>query len=84
MSIKQVDLAKGTNLYGRVGISDTPDGLCRESGNDKNAHPAGSYGIDIYQLSGVLDPVAANFYDVDAKFDSSVADALQTLSPNDG
>jgi len=83
-SIKPVIRGSGiTNLSGRIGISDTPDGFIARFATVKMLILT-AYAVDNYQLSGATDWVNSERYDIDAKFDSSAADELQKLSPNDG
>lgn len=81
-SIKRTNLPPGANLFGKIGISDTPDGLTARVTTVKVLIDR-AYGVDAYQISGGPDWLNSERYDLDAKFDSSVADELQKLSPSD-
>jgi uncharacterized protein (TIGR03435 family) len=71
-----------TNLSGRIGTSDTPDGLVGRFVTVKMLILR-AYAVDDYQISGAMDWVNSERYDIDAKFDSSAADELLKLGPND-
>jgi uncharacterized protein (TIGR03435 family) len=83
VSVKPVIPGTGvTNMSGRIGISDTPDGFVARFATVKMLILK-AYAVDNYQLSGATDWVGSQRYDIDAKFENSVADELQKLSPND-
>jgi uncharacterized protein (TIGR03435 family) len=82
-SIKLIIPGNGiANLSGRVGMTDTPDGFIARLATVKMLIRR-TYAVDDYQISGAPDWVSKEVYDIDAKFDSSTADELQKLSPND-
>jgi uncharacterized protein (TIGR03435 family) len=81
-SIKRNSFPPGTNLAGRIGTSDNPDGLTARFVTIKQIIQR-AYGAESYQVSGGPDWINSERYDLDAKFDSSTADELQKLSPND-
>ena len=68
-------------LSGRP-FSETPDGLVAKLVTLKLLIQW-AYAVDNYQISGAPDWLSSERYDIDAKFDSSAADELQKLSPND-
>jgi uncharacterized protein (TIGR03435 family) len=82
VSIKRNSFPPGTNLAGRIGTSDTPDGLTARFVPIKQIIQR-AFGAESYQISGGPDWLNSERYDVDAKFDSSTADELQKLSPAD-
>ena len=81
-SIKRFIPSGRTNLAGRILFSETPDGLVANLVTVKMLI-LGAYAVDNYQISGAPDWLNSERYDIDAKFDSSAADELQKLSPND-
>ncbi|HUK30008.1 MAG TPA: TIGR03435 family protein [Candidatus Acidoferrum sp.] len=66
----------------RFGMSMAPDSFSA-SGYTMQALITMAYGIRDFQLSGAPSWLNSERYDVDAKMDGSVADALQRLSPDD-
>ena len=82
VSIKRNSFPPGTNLAGKIGTSDTPDGLTARFVPIKQIIQR-AYGAESYQISGGPDWLSSERYDIDAKFDSSTADELQKLSPTD-
>jgi uncharacterized protein (TIGR03435 family) len=66
----------------RSGINYPPDGFT-VTGLTLQTLIQQAYGIQNYQLLGAPAWLNSERYDVDAKMDSSVADALQKLSPED-
>jgi uncharacterized protein (TIGR03435 family) len=81
-AIKRDTIPPGSNLYGKIGISDTPDGFTARSMSIKQIIQR-AYGVESYQISGAPDWLNSERYDLDAKFDSSTADELQKLGPED-
>jgi bla regulator protein blaR1 len=80
-SIKRAIPPRG-NLPGRIGTSDTPDGLTARFVTI-NQLIQRAYAAESYQISGAPDWLNSERYDIDAKFDSSTADELQKLNPDD-
>jgi uncharacterized protein (TIGR03435 family) len=79
-TIKQVK--SSIDSFGRMGVTNTPDGFRATSASMKVLIQQ-AYGVESYQVSGAPDWLNSDVYDVDAKMDATVADALQKLSPND-
>jgi uncharacterized protein (TIGR03435 family) len=80
-SIKRA-IPPGAIVFGKIGTSETPDGLTARFVPIKQIIQR-AYGAESYQISGAPDWVNSERYDIDAKFDTSVADELQKLSPGD-
>jgi uncharacterized protein (TIGR03435 family) len=82
-SIKLIIPGSGvTNMTGRIGMTDTPDGFIARFATVKML-VLKAYAVDDYQLTGAPDWVSKERYDIDAKFDGSTADELQKLNPTD-
>jgi uncharacterized protein (TIGR03435 family) len=82
-SIKQIIPGSGfTNVTGRIGMTDTPDGFVARFATVKMLIVR-AYAVDDYQLTGAPDWTNKESYDIDAKFDGSTADELQKLIPTD-
>jgi|ERR1019366_10795451 uncharacterized protein (TIGR03435 family) len=64
-----------------VGLLPAPDGLIARYATLQMLVTA-AYGIENYQLSGAPSWLTSDQYDIDAKMEASVADALQKLSPD--
>jgi bla regulator protein BlaR1 len=79
-SIKQVK--SDIDSFGRTGVTNAPDGFRATSAPVKLLIQQ-AYGVESYQISGVPDWLNSELYDVDAKMEASVADALQKLGPNE-
>jgi uncharacterized protein (TIGR03435 family) len=77
-SIKRVNPGRGINIAGRIGTSETTDGLTLRFVTMKILLQM-AYAVDNYQLSGTPDWVNSERYDIDAKMDSPAADELQRL-----
>ncbi|MFZ0819125.1 MAG: TIGR03435 family protein [Candidatus Acidiferrales bacterium] len=73
-------IGKGSGF--RFGVNYTPDGMIIAN-FPLRALIQMALGVQDYQISGGPDWVKSDRYDVDAKMDSSVADVLQKLSPED-
>ena len=82
-SIKLIIPGTGvTNMSGRVGMTDTPDGFVARFATVKMLIVK-AYAVDDYQLTGEPDWINKERYDIDAKFDSAIADELQKLGLTD-
>jgi len=66
----------------RVGVSNAPDGFTA-SGVTMLMLVQFAYGVQPFQISGGPDWVTSERFDVDAKMDSAVADALQKMNQDD-
>ncbi len=81
-SIKLFVIERGANPSGRIGYSETPDGLVAERATVRQLIQR-AYGVEDYQISGAADWVNSEHYDVEARLGSPAVDELQKLSPND-
>jgi len=66
----------------RIGISNAPDGFTA-SGVTMQILVQFAFGVQTFQISGGPDWLTSERFDVDAKMDSAVADALQKMSQDD-
>jgi len=64
----------------RVGLMFGPDSLSATNGTLQGLIQA-AYGIQDFQISGAPDWVRSEQYDIEAKMDSAVADAIRKLDP---
>jgi uncharacterized protein (TIGR03435 family) len=78
VSIKSSKPANGGRM--RIGITNTPDGLTAENSTVQSLVNE-AYGTQDFQIIGSPSWLNSEMYDVDAKMDRSVADALQKLAP---
>ena len=65
-----------------VGLLPAPDGLIARNATLQMLVTA-AYGVENYQVSGGPNWFTSDRYDIDAKMEASVADALQKLSPTE-
>ncbi len=65
-----------------VGLLPSPNGLIARNATLQMLMTA-AYGVENYQLSGGPSWYTSDRYDIDAKIEASVADALQQLSPSE-
>ena len=78
VSIKPSKPANGGRI--RIGISNTADGLTAENSTVQSLINE-AYGTQDFQISGSPSWLTFEMYDVDAKMDRAVADAVQKLAP---
>lgn len=81
-SIKLFVLERGANPSGKIGFTETPDGLSAGRVTVKLLIQR-AYGVEDYQVSGITDWVNSEHYDVEARLGSSAMDELQKLTPGD-
>lgn len=72
---------EGPNVM-RVGINNAPDGFIA-SGANMQMLVTQAYGIQNFQISGAPDWFTSDRFEIDAKMESSVADALAKMSQDD-
>ena len=78
VSIKPSKPASGGRI--RIGISNTADGLTAENSTVQSLINE-AYGTQDFQISGSPSWLTSEMYDVDAKMDRAVTDAVQKLAP---